>query len=298
MGSLFLLGLLSACQTATPRALPDPTTEATTGAQGAPALTPPAITTRTISNPTEASSVALRWQPTVGQTWQWQISVAEVEPIAGVEVYDLDAFATSAETVAALHAQGSWVICYISVGSWEDWRPDAGDFPEAVIGKDYEGWPGEKWLDIRQIEALAPVMQARLDMCRDKGFDGVEPDNIDGYWADSGFELTAEDQLRYDRWLAAEAHARGLTIGLKNSPEHAAALVDEFDWALTEGCFVDEWCEEVLVFIEAGKPVFATEYAEADAEARWDEFCAQAQDWGVSLILKNLALDVYREDCP
>jgi hypothetical protein len=55
-----------------------------------------------------------------------------------------------------------------------------------VIGNDYEGWPGEKWLDIRQIDQLAPIMRARLDACRAKGFDGIEPDNIDEYTNDTG----------------------------------------------------------------------------------------------------------------
>jgi len=78
-----------------------------------------------------------------------------------------------------------------------------------VLGNDYEGWAGEKWLDIRQISTLAPIMRARLDLCKQKGFDAVEPDNIDGYTNATGFPLTAQDQLDYNIWLANEAHARG-----------------------------------------------------------------------------------------
>ncbi len=68
---------------------------------------------------------------------------------------------------------------------------------------------------------LAPLMRARLDLCQAKGFDAVEPDNIDGYQVDggTGFPLTAGDQLRYNRWIAAEAHCRGLSIGLKNDSD-------------------------------------------------------------------------------
>lgn len=53
------------------------------------------------------------------------------------------------------------MICYFSAGSWEDWRPDAGQFPDSVKGNNLEDWPGEKWLDIRQIDVLAPIMGAR-----------------------------------------------------------------------------------------------------------------------------------------
>lgn len=40
------------------------------------------------------------------------------------------------------------MVCYISIGSVENWRDDADDFPAEAIGNDYDGWEGEKWLDI------------------------------------------------------------------------------------------------------------------------------------------------------
>ena len=105
-------------------------------------------------------------------------------------MYDIDMFDHSSEVVASLQAKGRKVICYISAGSLEDWRPDADQFPKSVLGKSLEGWVGERWLDIRQIDLLAPIMTARMDLCKEKGFDGIEPDNIDGYINDTGFPLT------------------------------------------------------------------------------------------------------------
>lgn len=235
------------------------------------------------------------WQPAVNTTWQWHLE-QNIAPSFEVDMYDIEMFDNDADTVANLHAQGRKVICYISVGSWEEWRPDADQFPASVIGNDYEGWPGEKWLDIRQIDVLAPIMQARLDECRAKGFDGIEPDNIDGFTNDTGFPLTYKDQLAYNIWLANEAHARGLSIGLKNDAEQVADLLPYFDWALTEDCFAEGWCEEMLPFIEAGKPVFAAEYTDMDITT--DQFCPQANEMNFSAILKNRELDAWREACP
>ena len=48
------------------------------------------------------------------------------------------------------------------------------------LGQRRRGLAGEYWLDIRRINDLAPIMQARFQMCKAKGFDGIEPDNIDG----------------------------------------------------------------------------------------------------------------------
>jgi len=239
------------------------------------------------------------WLPPAGTSWQWQLTGLPIDPSFDVEMYDIDLFDNGAGTVAALHAQGRKVICYISVGSWEDWRPDAGQFPDSVLGNNYEGWPGEKWLDIRQIDLLAPIMRARLDQCQAKGFDGVEPDNIDGYTNDTGFPLTYQDQLDYNLWLAGEAHARGLSIGLKNDGEQVADLLLHFDWAMTEDCFVQDWCDEVAPFASAGKAVFAAEYTdEISADQFLNQVCPQAGTLGFSAILKNRDLDAWRQACP
>jgi hypothetical protein len=239
------------------------------------------------------------WQPSPGTSWQWQLTDLPIDQSFDVDVYDIDLFDNDASTVAALHAQGRIVLCYISVGSWEDWRPDADQFPSEVLGNDYEGWPGERWLNIRRIDLLTPIMRARLDLCRDKGFDGVEPDNVDGYTNDTGFPLTYQDQLTYNTWLAGEAHARGLSIGLKNDEAQAADLVSYFDWAMTEDCFADAWCEEMAPFTSAGKAIFAAEYTDQFTAGQFlNLVCPQAKALSLDVILKDRDLDAWRQACP
>jgi len=235
------------------------------------------------------------WRPNPGLSWQVQY-VDEIDFSVQADVFYLDLFETTVEQIEALHVQGAKVVCYLNAGAWENWRPDKDDYPSEVIGADYAGWPGERWLDIRQIETLAPILRARLDLCAAKGFDGVDPDNLDGYTNATGFELTAEDQLAFNRWLAAEAHQRGLGIGLKNDPDQAEVLAADFDWVTTESCFAEGWCELLSPFVEAGKPVLAIEYT--DNDMRTANFCPTASDLGVDAILKNRNLDAWRETCP
>ena len=159
-------------------------------------------------------------------------------------------------------------------------------FPESVLGDPLEGWPGERWLDIRQIDLLAPIMSARLDLAQSKGCDGVEPDNIDGYANQSGFQLSADDQLAYNRWLAEQAHLRQLSIGLKNDLDQVSDLLPHFDWALNEQCFQYNECDLLLPFIQAGKAVFGVEY-----ELEPDAFCSQANALDFDWLKKNLELD-------
>jgi hypothetical protein len=242
-----------------------------------------------------APARAAPWQPAPGTTFQWILQGYD-GTVPKSQVIDLDMFETPAITVANLKANNKKTICYISVGSWENWRPDKNAFPASVIGKKYDGWAGERWLDIRKIALLAPILEARLDKCKAKGFDAVEPDNLDGYQNDTGFNITRADQLRFIRWLADAAHARGLSIGLKNVPEFAAAVVDKYDWALTEDCFDQGWCREMRPFIIAGKAVFAVEYT--DTGINFTRFCARAAVWKFSPLLKRRSLNAWTRRCP
>ena len=85
--------------------------------------------------PTPAAGSDDWWKPGIETTWQWQLGEPPIDRSFDVDVYDIDLFDNEASTVDALHAQGRKVICYVSVGSWEDWRPDKDQFPDSVIGK-------------------------------------------------------------------------------------------------------------------------------------------------------------------
>jgi hypothetical protein len=234
------------------------------------------------------------WQPTAGLTWQWQLT-GKLDLDLQSDVLDIDLH-VGRSVVDYYHDKGTKVICYISVGSYENWRPDADQFPNEVLGNKYEGWSGERWLDIRRIDLLAPIMLARLDECAAKGFDAVEPDNMEVYTNDTGFPLTNEDQLRYALWLAEETHKRGLAIGQKNASDQTRDLVEEYDFAITEDAFFYGWAEEVLPYIQAGKPVFAAEYT--DLPGDFENFCEKSQELGFSTILKHRDLDAWLETCP
>lgn len=235
------------------------------------------------------------WTPEPGQSWQVQYD-GEIDLSLDVDIYNLDLFETTSEDIQKLHARGIRVICYLNAGAWENWRPDSQEFPPDLLGSKYAGWPGERWLDIRQIDRLAPLMAARLDLCSEKGFDGVDPDNLDGCLQPTGFDLTPADQLNYNRWLAQEAHRRGLAIGLKNDPEQAADLVEDFDWITTESCFHQGWCEQVEPFLQAGKPIFAVEYTHQIADLT--PVCESELGQMLQPILKHRSLDAWIATCP
>ena len=231
-----------------------------------------------------------RWVPGQGATWQWQLSGA-LDPGVEAEIYDLDYEHTSPADVSALKQDGRRLVCYVSVGSWEEFRPDAGDFPDEVLGEVMDGWPDERWLDIRRLDLLQPLLAARMDQCAAKGFDAVEPDNVDGYANNTGFPLSAEDQLAFNRAVAGMAHERGLSVALKNDLGQIPDLVDYFDFAVNEECVLYDECGEYRPFTDAGKAVLHVEY-----EGSLD-FCAQTARLGLSSMLKPLDLGPDRQPC-
>ena len=57
-----------------------------------------------------------------------------------------------------------------------------------MIGRRYEGFPDERWLDIRRFHSFAEAARsAASTICARKGFDAVEPDNLAGWENKTGF---------------------------------------------------------------------------------------------------------------
>jgi len=197
------------------------------------------------------------WSPSPLTTWQWQLT-GTIDQSLNVQMYDIDLFDATAALISSLHSKGRVVVCYFST-QYENWRPDAASFPAASLGNNLDDWPGERWADTRNA-GLRSVMTARLDLAVSKGCDGVEPDNVDAYTNNNGLGLTAATQLDFNRFLASEAHKRGLSIGLKNDLDQVSSLVSYFDWALNEQCSEYGECSYLAPFVSAGKAVFGVEY--------------------------------------
>ena len=236
---------------------------------------------------------ATPWQPPPGTSWQIQYTDPPIDETVDAQVFDIDLFDVPQSTIDALQADGRKVICYFSAGSYEEWRDDADQFPLAAIGNPLEGWPGEAWLDVRDAQVRS-IMAARLDHAVSRGCDAVDPDNVDGYTNDPGFDFGPADQLDYNRFLATEAHARELSIGLKNDLDQIVALVDEFDFAVNEECFDYDECDMLQPFLDAGKAVFQIQYG---PEELADEICPQANARDVDTLIKNWDLDAWRVPC-
>jgi Glycoside-hydrolase family GH114 len=188
--------------------------------------------------------------------WDWQIG--RVSPLQrtgrrAVDIYDLDGFLTTGAQVRALHT--TWqaatlphprAVCYLDL-AWEDYRPDASPgryFPAATLGGVYYGYPQERWVDLRQLSALKPMLDERLEMCARKGFDAVELDDIDSFDPPSttGFHLTPGDAQNFLAYAFNEIHRLGMTGLWKNSPLLSWWGRQYADGAIVEECYTYGGC--------------------------------------------------------
>jgi len=233
--------------------------------------------------------------PAPGVPWQMVLN-GDSPPDDGAAVYVLDA-SVDAEQLDALRGDDPsvYLVCYLSVGTWESWRSDADAFPEELIGRALSTWEGERYVDVRAIDQLGPVWAARLDECAAAGFDAVDPDNIDVYANESGFAISAEDVVLMMSWLTTEAHARGLAIGQKNAPDLVADLSPRVDFAVVEECLEQDGCDAYADYAALGKPVFVVEYT--DEASIPEGYCDRAATAGLSLLVSTITLDAPGARC-
>jgi len=194
----------------------------------------------------------------VNTSWQWQLN-GNLNTNYNVDLYDIDLYDTSKETIKELHKKGKIVICYFSAGSYENWREDKILFNQIDLGNTLDGWEEEQWLNINSI-TVKNIMKDRIKLAKEKGCDGVEPDNTDGYTNNTGFNLTYNEQIIFNTFLANYAHSLNLLIGLKNDLDQAKDLKEVFDFSITEQCFEFNECQNTKYFTDINKPVFNAEY--------------------------------------
>ncbi|KAK4860742.1 hypothetical protein LT330_004473 [Penicillium expansum] len=209
---------------------------------------------------TSTSTAATIWQPAAGVKWQIQLINAVEDTTVDADIWDIDLFDNTAETITTLQKKGHKVICYFSAGTYEDWRSDISKFDSADFGSNLDEWPGERWLNIKSSSVRA-IMSSRLDLAQQKGCDGVDPDNIDAYGNENGLGLTEADSIDFLTFLASESHSRGMSIGLKNGGDIIGSVIDKMQWSVNEQCAEYNECDVYAAFTAVNKPVFHIEYS-------------------------------------
>jgi hypothetical protein len=237
------------------------------------------------SAPDAASSVVR-----AGMRLQYQLQ-GTLDQTADADLFVVDLFDTSSAEVEQLHMKKRVVVAYIAAGSYEPWRPDVASLPDSVVGAALANYPDEAWLDVRA-SSVRQLMAARLTLAADKGFDGALLVSLDGYLTETGYDLTATDQLDYNLWLAQQAASRGLSAGISSDWSHADRLASAYDFAIHLNCLASGRCAELTPYRERGHAVFDLE------TSRGPSTCSGSTSGSLPVTLKNANFDAWLVVCP
>lgn len=206
--------------------------------------------------------------------WDWQIGATGEEDITypnGVQLMDVDGFLTTADKVAEMKSNGIYTVCYINTGAWEPYRPDSSDYPEHLKMQIDPDWPDEYFLDVTDVfrpnSVLAEILTKRFQMCKDKGFEALEPDNLQNDENVLGGKITLQQQIDFNGWVADTAHSIGLAVFQKNGPDKillrdrtGSRMLDKFDGILNEECQQYDECLPLAEYSKIGKLALNVEY--------------------------------------
>jgi hypothetical protein len=233
-----------------------------------------------LSNP--ASTPGRAWtSPPAHGVFDYQIGAA-YPPADSVQIVDRD---RGAAAVA-----GRYNICYLNAFQTQPdehatWPPD---LVVLIDGRPVEDpdWPGEWLLDTSTAadrDRIAAIVGGWIDGCARAGYQAIEPDNLDS-WTRSHGRLTQADNESFARLLIARAHADGLAIGQKNTPQlGTAGRALGFDFAIAEECQVFDECS--AYFAAYGAEVIEIEYTDNGRSAFAAACAAQGRD--ISVILRD-----------
>ncbi|GAM86500.1 hypothetical protein ANO11243_045140 [Dothideomycetidae sp. 11243] len=250
------------------------------------------------------------WQPAVNSTWQIvllnpiEVDASATKTVPDVQVFDIDLFTNNQSTIATLHSLGKKVICYFSAGSYEPGRPDSSEFQPADLGKELDGWPGEKWLQLNS-QNVRKIMSARIKLASEQGCDAIDPDNVDGYSNNNGLSLTEKDSIDYMQFLSSQAGQYNMSCGLKNAGAIIPQVLNFTHFSVNEQCVQYEECSTFAPFIQDNKPVFHIEYPDGSGKALsastvsgiCDDSGNAANSTDFSTVMKNMNLDGWVEYC-
>jgi hypothetical protein len=234
----------------------------------------------------------LPWTPIpILSSWHYQLT-GNLRANAAL-VQNIDLFETTVSQIQSLKQAGQVVLCNVSSGTYENWRPDASSYNPATLGNNVSGSPGERWVDTRST-LVRSILVARLDLAQQKGCDGIALDSSDGYQNNPGFPLTVSSQIDFNQYLAFAAHDRHLIVALKNTADLAASLVNAYDLVIAEECFRYNECAKYQSFVQNGKALLGAEFTAMSSNQ-----CDAAKASSISLAYFSTALDGSRyEPCP
>ena len=283
-------------------------------------------TTSTSSTTSTTQAATTQWSiPTGNVSWQWVLNhplsvtspsdlgtddyLPDGSPAPTPTVYDIDAIINPASTVAALHARGAHVICYVEAGSAGNYYTAAQEGiatsyyaqlqAAGVLGNVLPGYSQENFVNINSPVAVGIIESMIHQQCGAKGFDAVETDldeTYTGYDGATGFPLTEANEQTFLTTIASYIHSLNMGWIAKNlvdtGDNFATTMEPLANGLLTENCNQWNQCGQAGTYIAHGKGVFNAEY-----NLSTSQFCPADDAAGIDGAHIDSSVDGFRQPC-
>ena len=194
--------------------------------------------------------------------------------------------------IEELHARDVKVVCHLETGAIRLTDPDAKKFPGAaaamvpdrpdppdagsVVGYSVD----DNHLDVRFLDIRAAsrplwtkYMWKRFDLAQQIGCDGIDTDHNYSIYVDSmdrpisGFSIAVNEQVSWYQEIAAQAHMREISVGMRNGyqlPSLIDVAAPDFDFMFIDRCGEIGDCDMTRPFINLQRVVFAIDYVTSE----------------------------------
>lgn len=276
----------------------------------------------------------VQWQLQLDNSFNITTDLLTDTATDNVTVYTVDLKETSAQQIHKLRRAGKHVVCYFQAGTWAPYTIysheilgaseclngtcDCGNEVCGALGLRLENGTEDLWVNVSD-SSVRKVMRKILNMAAEKQCNAVQPDNVNGFERDSyctGFEqcetCTQPDEdwnamdvcaadfdawLDFNRWLAREAHCRGMGIAMSSNKYQADLLSRSHDFVIADSCLEFDECRPYAPFSNRGKAVLDVEY-DLDVQTTCSKAQRLASSVAISAMVKSYNLTATdRQSC-
>ena len=138
---------------------------------------------------------------------------------------ELDEFTHT--NIERINDRGQLIFAYLNVGSLENYRDYYEDY-ESYTFKDYDNWPDERWIDVRN-SSWQDLMVELATRFKSEGAYGVYLDNVDVY------SIAKEDGLDYSEFgssiksIISRINEAGVKVMVNGGAEYFDDMNDQGD---------------------------------------------------------------------
>jgi hypothetical protein len=129
-------------------------------------------------------------------------------------------------------------------------------------------------------------MEKRIEIASQIGCSGVLFTEVSSWQEETGFKITEDDQIAYNRFLTGKAHENSLFSGFSDVEEQIYSHSEFADLVFSNNCYQKQNCIRYERFSELGS-VLNLEYIPEGTNIDLNQLCLYSKAYGIETRIFN-----------